>query len=495
MKHTSQVIVAVGRQAAAWVFIGLLSLTLGCESVRPIMNAPLPRWDPAYGYRYANLPPSPTGSSDSLFIVASFSGGGARASALSYGMLRELARTSIVWEGNQMRLIDELNIINALSGGSFTAAYYALYGDRIFHDFEYRFLRKDWESELRSRILQSPSNWIRMLSPYFGRAHIFSELLDEALFDGHTFGDLVAHRRRPLIFIHASDMATLSRFEFNQRQFDLICSDLNQLPLSVATASSSALPLILSPITMKNYAGQCGFHPPARYTEENPTSLGRQRANELQSYLDAEKRPYVHLLDGGLSDNIGMRSVLETTALVGGLEHKFHLLEVKKIRKLVYLIVSAETTPDVSQYTLNDIPGLYQVSRALIDIPINRYSSDTVELMSQAVTQWRAQLRQRPQTGESVFAPDADIYFINARLTELADPEEAARLMKIPTNLSLTDAELDHLLLAASRLLRNDKEFQRLMRDLESDAKANPSSTQAAGQSTGQDAVSPKRSP
>ena len=195
--------------------------------------------------------------------MASFSGGGARASALSYGVLRELARTPIVWEGYRKRLVDEINIINALSGGSFTAAYYALYHDRIFHDFEYRFLRKDWESELRARIFRSPSNWFRLLSPYFGRTHIFSELLDEALFDGATFNDLVSSDQRPIIFLHASDMATVSRFEFNQRQFDLICSDLSKLPLSVATASSSALPLVLSPISLKNYAGQCGFEPAA----------------------------------------------------------------------------------------------------------------------------------------------------------------------------------------------------------------------------------------
>jgi len=67
--------------------------------------------------------------------------------------------------------------------------------------------------------------------------------------------------------------------------------------------------------------------------------------------------------------------------------------------------------------------------------------------------------------------------------------------MKIPTNLSLTDDELDYLLLAASRLLRKDKEFQRLMRDLEADAAATPSTLQAPGQPTGQDAVSPRRSP
>jgi NTE family protein len=474
MKSLPCLSAALVRPFGAWLFIGCTTLLLGCEYVRPTMNAPLARWDEAYGYRSTNLPPSKTGSSDGLFIVASFSGGGARASALAYGVLLEMARTAIIWEGQQKRLVDELNIINAVSGGSFTAAYYALYGDRIFQDFETRFLRKDWESELRSRIFRSPSNWLRLWSPYFGRAHIFSELLDEALFDGHTFGDLVAKGQRPIINLHASDMASLSRFEFNQRQFNLICSDLSKLPLSVAAASTSALPLLLSPISMKNYAGTCGFQPPARLVEERPTAWGRQRANELRSYLDAKQRPYIHLLDGGLSDNIGMRSVLETTALFGGLESIFQMLGAKNIRKLVYLIVSAETAPDINQYTLNEIPGLSRVSRALIDIPINRYSMDTLQIMNQAVRQWRAQLRQRPEGVPSVFTPDADIYFINASLSEVADPEEEARLMNIATNLKLTDDEVDRLLGAGSRLLRSSPEFQRLMQDLAKDGTVPP---------------------
>ncbi len=472
--HAHSIVLA--RPLGAGLLIGCALLLLGCEYVRPTMNAPLSHWDPAYGYRSTNLPPSKTGSSDGLFIVASFSGGGARASALSYGVLREMARTQIVWEGRHKRLVDELNILNAVSGGSFTATYYALYGDRIFQDFETRFLRKDWESELRARIFRSPSNWLRLWSPYFGRAHIFAELLDEALFDGHTFGDLLAKRRRPIINLHASDMASLSRFEFNQRQFNIICSDLSQLPLSVAAASTSALPLLLSPISMTNYAGTCGFQPPARLVEERPTAWGRQRANELRSYLDAKKRPYVHLLDGGLSDNVGMRSVLETTALVGDLESTFQMLGAKNIRKLVYLMVSAETAPDINQYTLNEIPGLSRVSRALIDIPINRYSMDTAELMDRAIQQWRLELRQRPEGALSTFTPDADIYFINASLTEITDPEEESRLMNIPTNLKLTNEEVDHLLLAGSRLLRNSSEFQRLIKDLEEDARAAPQS-------------------
>ena len=116
--------------------------------------------------------------------MAAFSGGGTRASALAFGALRELARQRIRWEGKDKRLLDELDVIYALSGGTFTGAYYALFGDRIFQDFESRFLHKDWDSELRGRILRSPSNWFRLWSPYYGRVHIMADLLNEALFDG-----------------------------------------------------------------------------------------------------------------------------------------------------------------------------------------------------------------------------------------------------------------------------------------------------------------------
>jgi NTE family protein len=99
---------------------------------------------------------------------------------------------------------------------------------------------------------------------------------------------------------------------------------------------------------------------------------------------------------------------------------------------------------------------------------------DTMQLMNRAIQQWRVQLQQRPAGVSSVFAPDADIYFINASLTEVTDPVEEARLMNIATNLALTDEEVDHLLLAGSRLLRNDPEFQRLLRDLENEALTTP---------------------
>src|SRR6266550_2260750 len=141
----------------AVAFSAIILLEVGCAHYPE--NARIEHYDPQSGYRFRNL--SHPGNSDSLQVFLAFSGGGTRAAALSYGVLEELARTQIVWEGQTRRLLDEVDYISAVSGGSFTAAYYALYGDGIFTDFEKKFLDKNLQGELIWRLC-SPINWFRL---------------------------------------------------------------------------------------------------------------------------------------------------------------------------------------------------------------------------------------------------------------------------------------------------------------------------------------------
>jgi NTE family protein len=228
---------------------------------------------------------------------------------------------------------------------------------------------------------------------------------------------------------------------------------------------------------LKNYAGQCGYQVPVWLKEEkrkghlSAQRLGAQRANELLSYLDIEKRPNIHLLDGGLSDNMALRGLIEGATVMGGLEHLLKEGHLKGVRQFVVLAVNAETTPDVLEYRSDHIPVISKATGAMVDLPINRYSFDTITLLRQGVENVRLRLRSTPRTADSPFAPDADVYFINASLNEVDDPDERLALMKIPTTMYLTDPQIDRLLLAASRLIRNDPEFQRLMRDLDTSPK------------------------
>jgi NTE family protein len=431
----------------------LLALS-GCGSWHYTVNAPLERADPARGYRFANL--EREADADELFIALTFSGGGMRAAALAYGVLERLAAERIRWQGRERRLLDEVDLINSVSGGSIAAAYYALHGDGIFRDFAERFFAQDLQHKLESRIIALGSI-PRLMSARYGRIDMVQEFLDEALFDGKTFADLP--RRRPYVIVSASDMAYGSRFEFTQDFFDLLCSDLDKLPLSRAVAASSALPLLFSPVTLWNYAGTCSLQP-MRPQQQGGEFAPRQaqRSREVMSYLDREQRPYIHLLDGGLADNLGLRGLIEAVAAAGGLDTALRLAKIKPPKKVVIITVNAETEGDRSVDRSADVPTLAQVLRALVDVPINRYSYDTQVLGRQTVQAWEQSMRRGGQATE--------VYLVEVSLNAIADPAEREFLNSVPTSLQLPRATVERVRRAASQLLDNSPEYRVLLDSL-----------------------------
>lgn len=434
--------------------IAILPLS-GCGGSHYTVNAPLERHDPAHGYRFGTALPEE--NSDELFIAVTFSGGGMRAAALAYGVLERLAAERIRWRGRHGRLLDEVDIINAVSGGSMTAAYYALHGDGLFHDFDKRFFSRNLQDRLESRIVALTAI-PQLLSPRYGRIDMMQEFLDEALFDGSTYADM--QRRRPFVIISASDMSLGSRFEFTQDFFDLLCSDLDKLPVARAVAASSALPLVFSPVTLWNYAGTCSLPvvPPFARAQGQLAARQQQRLREILSYLDRAQRPYIHLLDGGLADNIGVRGLIETAALMGGLDHAFKTAGLRPVRKMVFIMVNAETEGDRSPDQSADVPSFMQVLRALVDVPINRYSYETQVFGRQSAETWQ---RVHEAGGDPV-----DLYLVEVSLNAIADPAEREILNAVPTTLQLPRPTIDRIRRAASTLLDASPDFRRLLESL-----------------------------
>lgn len=447
------------------VFLLAVSLLFAGCAHYPV-NAKLERYDAAHGYRFTNL--RSADNSDSLLVVVAFSGGGTRAAALAYGVLDQLAKTAIRWEGRQKRLLDEVDIISSVSGGSYTAAYYALYRDRIFEDFERAFLKRDVQGEMVRKIL-APFNLARAASPTFGRIDLVAEYLDDELFGGGTFGDLVKAVRRPFVLINASDMSLGTRFEFTQDQFDLLCSDLSQLPLARAVAASSAVPVLFSPLTVRNYGGQCGYAEPEwlRAALDNRPAPSRRsrKAIEARSYLDSGARPFIHLLDGGITDNLGLRGMLERVISQEGPLGLARSLGVKEIRKAVLITVSAEAGPDLSLDRSEAVPTVTQVLKAVKDVSINRYSYETVELLRANFEDWTRQMREHQPAGA---AGGFEFYLVEATFDAIRDGAERSYFEAIPTSFELPADNVDRLRQLAEKLLKESGDYQRLLRDLSS---------------------------
>ena len=85
------------------------SFSVGCAHY-PV-NQPIKEVRLDAGYRAATMK-NPE-NSESLFLYLTFSGGGMRAAALSYGVLEELRKTEIVLDGRKRRLLDEVRELDS----------------------------------------------------------------------------------------------------------------------------------------------------------------------------------------------------------------------------------------------------------------------------------------------------------------------------------------------------------------------------------------------
>jgi NTE family protein len=423
--------------------------------------------------RYSLLKETISNRSDELVVYLAFSGGGTRAAAFSYGVLKKLAETHITANDQPKRFIDEVDVISSVSGGSFTAAYYGLFGDKIFEDFEQKFLKKNVQAELKRQIL-SPLNWFKLGSAYYSRSDLAADYYDKLLFEKKTFQE-IANSEGPLIVINATNAALGVQFSFTGSQFAPICADLMTYPVSRAVTASSAVPGVFTSIILKNHAGKCDYQSPEWLEEallEGSTNTRRYHlAKALKSYLDAKKQPYIHLLDGGLVDNLGTRLIINTT--LKEVDHWKILQDrdLEEVRKVIVIAVNAQTEGE-PKFNKRDysIPIIDSMGAAT-SVPLKNYSFETMELLkenledfAEAATESRC-LETRHGNGIN-YSCAVKAYLIEVNFDKLERTPERTHLQNLPTSFKLEPDDVDRLVAAAAELLSSSEVFQELISEL-----------------------------
>jgi len=439
----------------AAISAALCVLGVGCAHwppTPPLQQAGAP------GYRLSEQ--TRPGQSDDLLLILAFSGGGTRAAALGYGVLEELRRTEVKVNGVKRRLLDEVDVISAVSGGTFPATYYALRGEKTFEEFEAKVLARNFETELAKRIILSPSSWFRLPSGTFGKSDLFAELYDETVFDRATFADL-KRANGPLVIINGTDLTIGARFSFTQDQFDAICGDLSKVTLARAVATSTALPPLLTPISFENRGGTCGAKKPAWQAAAEAASgaeaPGRAllRARALQSYADPARR-YVHVFDGGLSENLGLAEVVRAMEILKVSPDEAELAAFRRARKVVVIAVNALRFPIVDWDAHESPPDTDVVSDQMWSIPVDRITLDGVEQVRDKLAAWQSAV------------PGRTAYFAQVTFEDLKDPAERLYFKQVKTRLQLPKEQVDKVREVAGRLLREAPAFRKLLVDLDS---------------------------
>ena len=213
-----------------------------------------------------------------VFVGIALSGGGSRASNFSAAALLEL---------QQLGLLRHATALSSVSGGSLAAAYYGLYGADP----------QRWNEAAVRKVMRTDLQWIwgwRWLLPQniarywltpFDRSDIMKGVIDDELFGGSgvTYAAMNNATRLPRILINASDLDG-GNFVFTDEAFrERLGSRLDSYPLAHAVMASAAFPGGFNNVTLENYAATGG-------------------------------RSYLHLLDGGPTDNLGVKALRRALA-------------------------------------------------------------------------------------------------------------------------------------------------------------------------------------
>ena len=217
---------------------------------------------------------------DGYFVGLALSGGGSRSANFAAACMFQLQRVG---------LLQKVDYLSTVSGGSLAGAYYCLNGDgpggwnpkaaqeKLTHPFA--------TDMLVDTLL--PWNLLALTVTDYDRSDLLAKTLRANLFtahdgprkgDGQTYADL--RPDRPRLLVNATDLQSGRRFVFCNETFDSINSDLAAYPISYAVSASSSVPVVLHEVTLRDFA-----------------TIFPQ---------------YRHLIDGGVSDNLGIQTLVET---------------------------------------------------------------------------------------------------------------------------------------------------------------------------------------
>jgi predicted acylesterase/phospholipase RssA len=462
---------------ASFRYLPLIFAAVGLSGCGSVFNEPINELALAETNLITALPEG-TDSEDTTIIGLGFSGGGTRAAAFSFGLLKELEATPIPGDSKGRAMIDAVRFVSGVSGGSVTAAYFGLKGRQGYGDFREKFLIRDAEADMRTRI--GPTNILRAISGGVNDKTTFGRWLDQNVFGGARFADL-KRPGAPVVWINASDLYNRTPFIFNDETFAALCSDLDKLPLSEAVAASAAVPVVFSPIVLEAYGGRCNYHPPgwletARSDPSAPSSL-RAFAASLESYRDSNKLKYVKLVDGGITDNFGITGVTLARAASQTPYGPLTPREAVRLKRVIYLVADAGRAPDADWGATVKGPGMVELISAVTDTAITNSVRDGYDAFRSTMERWqkdlidyRCSLRQsevKRLRGTTAGWNCRDLkFFVSDVSFNDVEPAKRAKLQTIKTRLKLPQSEVDLAIAGGAEALRNDPVFIGALRSM-----------------------------
>ena len=439
----------------------LAALTLSaCATAPPLpVNAPATAPNPPQAVRV---------SADGEAIAVALSGGGARAASFSLGALQQLREM----HGPDGRpLTRQVAMLTSVSGGSIMAAYYAQHGDAGLDSFRAAYLDKDWDGELHTSFAV-PSNWLALWRGGVNDERLLADWLDREVFAGARMGALA---QGPALSLNAADLYNGVPFAFTPPTFDALCSDLSQVRVADAVAASMAVPLVFAPVVIEPRRESCPQLPAwigAASTDRSEPALVRSAALALASYRGA--MPYVHLVDGGLIDNLGLSAWTLTRLSAENAYAPFSPEDAVRLRRFSVFVVNAEMLREGDWNQRPDPPNAVATADTAYDVVIQSANRASYDAFRAALSNWERDLvawrcALSPAEAQTLGAPAGwrcDALTMRADMLSFSDLDEPLRsqIGTASTRVTLPSELVDALISGGGEVVRRNALAQSLTR-------------------------------
>jgi predicted acylesterase/phospholipase RssA len=266
-------------------------------------------------------------SKDDRFVALAISGGGSRAANFGAAVMLEL---------QQRGLLEQVDVISGVSGGTLPAVYYGL-GDKA-GAFTEQAVREELGYDFQSSWIRRwflPQNIFRYWLSDFTRSDIMVQVFNNRLYHEATFADLQPH---PKILLNSTIHNDNTRFTFTDERFAKLHSVLAPYRVANAVNASSAFPGAFQDVT-------------------------------LQWYM--EPTQFLHLYDGGPIDNLGVQAITEY------LNRNILGTSLDRLFPKGCVIIVIDATPSSDHTELN----AKQSSRSFIDYFVDTNALDATDAM------------------------------------------------------------------------------------------------------------------
>ncbi len=317
-----------------------------------------------------------------LMVGVAISGGGSRAAVFAAGVLEALAKTKVKDSAGERSLLEKVQYMSSVSGGSLATAYYAalkppktepVLGDHDGLSSKYQEFFAAYQAAMHENFEASATVrqllLFRALNPT-KLAHSLADVWDSRFFHGMTFGALYERERRgdsPRVILNGTSynfgkrfaLTTLPPTEFDYDFVDRLIRDLKERlgpkvtpeGLAIIVENLTAARERFLPLTFEQIGAD---HQKLRLALGVATSASFPPIVGPVTYSVAGRPPYQHIGDGGLSDNLGTESL--TTMFL----KRMALDSTKKMRALI-IVIDAAYPFDADKRSLNETEKGYTV--------------------------------------------------------------------------------------------------------------------------------------